>query len=139
MTTLKGSAEFKRRLEAVRLSFKPIGKKWAEGTVDAAKPRVPYRTGRLRQSIRVKSATKRKAVVGAHYTAFFVDAGSVAHTIEAKNRPMLVFKGRNGTIFARKVNHPRIAPRPFRARAAHESLRQHPMAETLIKSWNDAA
>lgn len=140
MSRLVGGEDLKRRLKAVRLSFKPIGRRWADGTVDEAKPRVPYRTGRLRGSIRIKTATQRKAVVGAHYTAYFVDAGSVAHAIEARSARGLVFKGRGGrTVFTKKVNHPRIAARPFRAKAAHESLRKHPMADTLIDVWNESA
>jgi hypothetical protein len=42
-------------------------------------------------------------------------------------------------VFAKKVDHPRTAAQPFRARIAHESLRRHPMVESLIRAWNEAA
>lgn len=139
MSTLVGGEALKRRLKAVRLSFKPIGRKWADTTVDEAKPRIPVKTGATRRSVIRKSATQRKAVVGARYVAYFIDAGSKAHTIMPKGSGSLIFKGRHGTVFSKKVNHPRIAARPFRAKAAHESLRKHPMSDTLIGAWNDAA
>lgn len=140
MSTLRGSDDLRARLRAVRASFKPIGRKWAETTADVARPMVPVRTGRLRASFRVRNATQRKAVVGGHYTAYFVDAGSKAHTIEPRRAKTLRFTAGDGrTVFSRKVDKPRIAARPFRAKAAHESLRRHPMAETLIAEWNRAA
>lgn len=137
--SLKGGPELKARLKAIRLAFKPIGRKWAEGTADAARPMVPVLTGRLRASFKVRNATQRKAVVGGHYTAYFVDAGSKAHAILPRKAKALRFESGGRTVFSRKVDKPRIAARPFRARAAHESLRRHPMAETLIAEWNRVA
>jgi hypothetical protein len=77
--------------------------------------------------------------VAAHYSAFFVDAGTKRHDIYPKHGA-LVFTGRSGnTIFARKVDHPRTSAQPFRDRAAMEALRRNPMAAALIKLWNAAA
>jgi hypothetical protein len=136
---LKGGRELRARLKALRVAFKPIGRTWADGTVEAARPKVPQRTGRLRRSIRVKNSTQRKATVAAHFTAFFVDAGPKPHAIKAKKANRLIFSAGGRTIFARKVNHPGYRGRPFRAQAAHESLRRNPMAQSIIKQWNEAA
>lgn len=138
--SLKGGPELKARLKALRLAFKPIGRTWADGTVDAAKPHIPELTGKTRRSVRVKNATQRKATVSAAFTAYFIDKGPKAHVISPKHANGLVFKGRGGqTIFTKKVNHPGYRGRPFRAAAAHESLRKNPMAQSLIKEWNEAA
>jgi len=148
MSTLTGGDDLRRRLKAVRLAFKPIGRKWADTTVDLGRPELPVRPssmragdghapGRLRDSIIRKTATQRKAVVAAHYTAYFIDAGVKPHSM-APRRPKSAPGPR--TIFSRKAAmHPGYRARPFRARIAHESLRRHPMAETLIATWNEAA
>jgi hypothetical protein len=127
-------------LKAIRVAFKPIGRTWADGTVQAAKPHIPELTGKTRRSVRIKNATQRKATVAAWFTAYFIDAGPKAHAIRPKRGGGLVFKGRGGqTIFTKRVSHPGYRGRPFRAAAAHESLRKNPMAQGLIKQWNEAA
>lgn len=144
MANLKGSVELKDRLKAVRLAFKPIGRRWADTAVDLGGPKLPVRPssmhagdkhapGRLHGSIRRKTATQRKAVVGAHYTAYFIDAGVKPHSM-TKRTPGVK---QDRTVFAKK--HPGYRARPFRAYIAHESLRRHPMAETLIDEWNKGA
>jgi hypothetical protein len=84
-------------------------------------------------------ATQRKATVAGHYTAFFVDKGTVAHVIKPRKSPNLIFRVEGRTIFTKKVNHPRTRAQPFRERASQEALRRRPMAATLIKLWNRAA
>jgi hypothetical protein len=71
-------------------------------------------------------------VVGAHYTAYFIDAGVKPHSMAKRGG-----KGQDRTVFAKK--HPGYKARPFRAYIAHESLRRNPMAETLIEEWNRSA
>lgn len=138
---LHGSRELKARLRAIRVAFKPIGKKWAEGTRDEAKHLVaPHnRTGRLYRSIKVRNASQRRATVAAHFTATFLDKGTKAHVIRARKAGSLVFTDRGQTIFAKKVNHPRTRGIAFALRAARKSLRETRMAETLIEEWNKAA
>jgi hypothetical protein len=142
MGNLKGTEDFKRRLKAVSLAFKPIGRRWADTAVDIGTPLLPVRPGsmragdkhepgRLRRSIRRKAATQRKAVVAAHFTAYFIDAGVKPHSMTKRS------KGQDRTVFAPK--HPGYRSRPFRGHIAHESLRRHPMAETLIGEWNAGA
>ena len=138
--SLKGGRELRARLRAIKLTFKPAGKEWADEAVSLARAMVPVQTGRLRASIKRKNDTQRKATVKAHYSAFFVDKGTRAHSITARKSPSLIFQGRGGrTIFARKVNHPRTSAQPFRDRAAREALRRKPMSAELIKLWNAAA
>jgi len=142
-SSLKGGRQLRARLRAIKLAFKPIGRKWADDTAALAKPRVPVRTGRLRRSIKRRSATQRRATVVAHYTAFFVDKGPKAHVITAKRgnrRGLLIFQGRGDrTIFAPRVRHRGYAGRPFRQQAAHEAMARNPAAEEIIKQWNRAA
>lgn len=123
--SIKGTAELKARLRAIRVVFKPIGRDWADETVVLARAAVPVRTGRLQRSIRRQSATMQRAKVVAHYSQYFVDAGTKAH-----------FEPRHN--YFSKVKHPRTRPQPFRARVAREALRRKPMAQQVIKAWNDA-
>jgi hypothetical protein len=139
VSKLKGGNDLRNRLKALKLAFKPIGRQWGRNTVKAGRPMVPIQTGRLRKSLRVTSASQKKARVGGHYTGYFIDAGVKPHTIKPKGSGSLVFRGRHGTIFAKKVNHRGFRARPFRKRMAQEGLRQTPMAQTLIDQWNDAA
>jgi hypothetical protein len=137
--SLKGSPQLRARLKAIKTTFKPYGRDWADETVKIAKPMVPHKTGRLRASIRRRNATQRKATVVAHFTAYFIDKGTKRHDITPRKGKALKFNKANRTIFSRKVDHPRTSARPFRERAAREGLRRHPMAAALIKQWNDAA
>jgi len=137
--SLQGGRQLNARLRAIKDVFKPVARTWAKETVKAGRPLVPVKTGRLRRSFKVKSVSGKRAVVGAHYTAYFVDAGPKPHIIKAKKARGLVFQGRNGTVFARAVHHRGYRGRPFRQRMAEEGLRQTPAAEELVKLWNKAA
>jgi len=139
MTTLKGSPELKARLKAIRGTFKPLGREWADEVVVIAKPMVPVQTGRLRGSIRRRNATQRQATVEAHYSANFVDAGTKRHTIVPKKAKGLYFTDGGQTVFAKRVDHPRTQARPFKARAEHEALRRKSPLQALLKQWNGAA
>lgn len=139
MSRLKGSDDLRRRLKAIGQSFKPIGRAWADTTAVLAKDRVPVKTGRLRKSIRRKNASAKRATVAAHYTAPMVDGGTKAHDIVAKTGGTLAFSAGGRTVFAKKVHHRGAKAQPFSKRAAEESLRRHPMAQTLIDEWNRAA
>ncbi len=138
-TTLKGERELRARLAAIKEVSKPILRKWGRSDILLMRQQVPSRTGRLRRSFRVTSATKTKVRVGGHFTAYFVDAGPKPHDIKPKSHPFLVFKDGGRTIFARRVHSRGYAARPFRARAAHQALSDNPQAVELIKLWNDAA
>lgn len=141
---LKGATELKARLKAIRKDvFKPAGKDWADETAKIARGMVPNRNtrwskGRLHDSIRRKSATQKKAVVVAHYTAYFVDSGVKPHSlVRRKSRP----SGQARTVFARAARkpHPGYRARPFRAAAAREGLRRRPVLDKVIAAWNRAA
>lgn len=139
MSTLRGGRELRARLEAIKKSWKPIGRQWGKADVQENRARVPSRTGRLRRSFRVTSVSSKKVRVGGHYTGYFVDAGTKPHEIAAKSGKRLIFQAGGRTIFARKVHHRGYRARPFRKVAAEEALRKNPMAETLIDQWNKAA
>jgi hypothetical protein len=137
--SLKGGPQLRARLKALKQAFKPIGRKWGDHTVEGAKRRVPVRTGKLKQSIRVRHNSMKRTTVGAMYYGIFIEKGTKAHSIKPKKARSLVFQGRHGTIFAKKVNHPRVGARPFAAPAAREALQANPMAEAIIEEWNRAA
>lgn len=139
MSQLKGGNELRARLKAVRLCFKPIGADWATKTAALMRPAVPERTGRLRQSFRKRNATQKRAVVGGHFTAYFIDAGPRAHTITAKGSGRLIFPYRGRTMFTRQVHHRGYRARPFRHQKAVEGYRRTPAVEHLITQWNRAA
>lgn len=137
---LKGTPQLQRRLKAIKQVFKPLARQWGKTDVQIMRTEVPVQTGRLRKSFRVTSVTLKKARVGGHFTAYFVDAGPKPHTITAKGRSRLVFKARSGaTIFARQVHHRGYRARPFRQRSADEALRRTPAAKECIDLWNRAA
>ena len=139
MTTLRGGKELKARIKALKLAFKPIGRTWGRETVSLSRSAVPVRTGRLRKSIRVRNATQKRTTVVAHFTAYFIDAGTKPHDIRPRKARRLVFEVSGRTIFARKVHHRGTKARPFRVRAANEALRRTDVKAQLIDVWNEAA
>lgn len=138
-TNVRGSKELRARLRAIRQTFKPAGREWAEETAEIMSHSVPVRTGRLQRSFRVKNASQRRASVAGHFTAFFIDAGTKAHEIKARKAPRLIFTAGGNTIFAKKVNHPATKAAPFRERSAKEGLRRKPLVAKLVELWNRAA
>jgi len=136
---ITGGAALRSRMKSVGGVFKPMGRLWADRTVQHMKPRVPYRTGNLRGSIRRRNATQKRATVVGHYSAFFIDAGVKAHTITPKRAPGLVFKVDGRTIFTKKVNHRGFKARPFRARSAGEARDEVVNKDALVKAWNEGA
>lgn len=141
MGTLVGAPQLKARLRAIKEVFKPIGREWADEAVVIAKTTGPWRdrTGTLRRSIRRRNSTQRKATVVAHYSQYFIDAGTKAHDVEPRRGTVLRWEStQHQTVFAKRSRIPAKAPRPFRARVAREALRRKPMAEQVIKAWNDA-
>lgn len=138
-STLKGAPELKARLRAIKQTFKPIGREWADTTVTLVKPQVPERTGKGRRSVRRKNASMKRATVSALWYVGVLDKGAKAHTIEPRKAKALRFQSSGRTVFSKKVHKPATRGRGFAIRASRESLRRHPMAETLIKMWNSAA
>ena len=136
---ITGGNALRARMKAVGLAFKPVGKAWADKTAQKAKPRVPQRTGRLRASIKRKSATQKRATVVGHFTAYFIDAGVRPHEIKPKQGKRLVFQGARGTVFARKVHHRGYGARPFRARSANEALAETWDKDAIVDAWNKGA
>lgn len=136
---LRGSPELRARLKALKVAFKPLGKSWAEDTRDEARRRIRKRTGKTAASIRVRNASQRKATVVGSFVANFIDAGTQAHDIVPKKGSTLRFQKQGRTIFAKKVHHPRTAAHPFKRAAALEGLRKNPLAETVVRQWNEAA
>lgn len=136
--SLKGSPELKARLRAIGLSFKPIGKSWADETAKLLRQHTPVDTGETRKSIRRRNATQRRATVVGSFKVRFLNSGTRAHTEVPKNKRSLRFEGSGRTIFAKKVHHPRTTGSHYLRRDAMAVLERHPMATELIRQWNEA-
>lgn len=136
---LKGGPELRARLKAIGQAFKPLGRDWADDTVDRLARATPRRTGATARSYRRRnSSAKRATVVGSH-VAYFIDAGQREHAEAPRRTHALRFEGRAGIKFSKRVQHPRVAPRPFRARAATEALNENSPLKAVVKEWNEAA
>jgi hypothetical protein len=137
--SLKGSPQLRARLKAIRQTFKPVGKDWADDMVTISKPMVPTRTGKSRASIRRRNASQKRATVVGSYVLFFLDHGTKEHDEKPRKARVLRFQSGGNTIFARKVHKRATRGSGFRNRAAREALRRNPMAVELIRQWNSAA
>lgn len=138
--SLKGGPELKARLKQMRVAFKPMGKDWATDTASQSNRTAPRgATGRLSRSHKVKSATQTKATVVAIFYGLFVNRGTRAHTIAAKNAPSLVFQAGGRTIFAKAVRHRGIKGTRYVDKAAQAALRKHVSTKALIDAWNRGA
>jgi len=149
MSTLVGADALKARFKALQDKvIVPAGKAWAEEAAKVARARVsamnmPYSGEQARRkkpqqillpSIAVKkSRSKQKFVVKGSYHAYFVDAGVKSHSLQRR--------GSNRTIFASAARkpHPGYGARPFRGASAKAALAEHPVSETVVKAWNEAA
>lgn len=135
---LQGGPALRARLAALRTAFKPTGRRWAEDTIDLARPHIPRRTGRGVASLKVKNASQRKASVGGMWYLHILDAGAKAHDIEPRKASVLRFEAGGLPVFARKVHQPRQQGLGFMAGPAKEALARNPAAEEIIRAWNEA-
>lgn len=139
---LRGSAELRRRLKAIKTVFKPAGRQWADITASEAKRRMqtgPNASGKTRGSIRRRNASQRKATVVGNYPVNFIDAGVKAHDIKPKKVSTIKFEAGGKTIFTKKVHKRAQAARPFKKDSAEAGLRKVEILRDLIALWNKAA
>ena len=139
MAKLHGAPELRRRLKAIRQVFKPVGRSWADRTVQLAKGRVKVRSGKTKRSIRRKNASMRRASVQATHGARFLDAGAKPHDLKARKFQAMKFNVAGQPRFAKKVRHPGSPKQPFLRRSAADALEENRMLEELIELWNQAA
>jgi hypothetical protein len=134
---LQGGPELRARLAAIGQPFRPIGAAWQKAGSEQMRSTAPARTGHLRGSIRAGFLSDTGAAIMGDYTAIFVDRGTKAHDIKAKNGKALRFEVNGETIFARKVHHRRTARRPFVTQAAQQAIRG--WSDEIVKLWNRKA
>jgi hypothetical protein len=155
MSTLAGADALKARFKALQTNvIVPAGREWAEEAAKIVRSRVgamnmPYSDYPrkkpqpvLLRSVSVrKSRSKQKFVVEGSYHAYFVDAGVKQHSMAARSSTMKRAASEGRTIFAPKSRkpHPGYAARRFRGAAASGALAIHPVSETVVKAWNEAA
>ena len=147
MSTLLGASDLKARFKALQTNvIVPAGKEWAEEAAKIARSRVgsmnmPYSgyprkkpQASLLPSITVrKSRSKQKFIVEGSYHAYFVDAGVKQHSLQRRSASKTIFAP------AARKPHPGYAARRFRGAAASGALAVHPVSETVVKAWNEAA
>lgn len=138
MTVLRGARELRNRLHAMQQANARYPRTWADEYIAVARPQIPFRTGKTRRSLEVRTADAEGAEIEGSQVAVFIDTGTRAHGIEPK-REALKFQKGGRTIFARKVDHPGTRARPYRVRALGEALRRRPLDENIIDAWNGAA
>jgi len=137
---LRGARELRRRMKAIKTVFKPIGRSWAEDTKQLAASRVRVRSGKTKGSIRVKNASMKRASVEVRYGGRFLEAGTQPHEIRARRVSAMPIGSSNGQPqFAKRVRHPGMRKQPFLHPAAAKALARNPMADELIRLWNEAA
>lgn len=130
-------------------------------TVKRAKIKVPRKTGHLGRSIRPGTVDPRGAWVHAKTPyARAVEFGSGLYGPAHRKYPIVPKRGKllawpanaggrrlsgrarsnaGPMVFARKVMHPGVKPRPFLIPAAKEAVREGPMRDLIVSAWNGAA
>jgi hypothetical protein len=126
-------------MKAIKTVFKPVGRRWADDTVTLAKRYVPKSTGKTERSIRRRNASMKRATVQAAYNARILMAGSKPHDIKPRKMQAMKFNVAGQPRFSKKVRHPGHRKNDFAKKAATEALRKNPMAEELVRQWNEAA
>ena len=156
---IDGDEALHKRLEALRngSATNRILGEFGLLAVKFAKDMVPRKTGNLgrtirvegvdaaRQSVTVKAGGSRNVGYAAH-----VEFGTRPHLIVPVRARVLAWGGarrlsgnlRSGaspTNFARRVNHPGTAPRPYLVPGSKKALAEVGLAEAVIETWNQAA
>jgi phage virion morphogenesis protein len=107
----------KRMLESTEMNFRQQGRpKWksmaaSTAAMGGAGRKLLQKSGAMAASIQMGSSSTEAWVGTNKPYAAFQQFGTKAHTIKAKNKKVLAFGGK----FAKQVNHPGLAPRPFLA------------------------
>jgi HK97 gp10 family phage protein len=121
LVNIKGGAELQRFLNQLPVKvekniMRAALRAGANEIKEDAVQNVPVQDGDLKRSIRVSTRAKRGRVTASVKAGdkkawywHFVEFGTAAHTIKARNGKRLFFSG----IFAKVVNHPGAKAKPF--------------------------
>ena len=131
---LKGVDGLRDRLNAAAHSTRPMAASWGNQYVQVARPQIPFRTGKTRQSVQRSEVTDHGAEIVGSQVAVMIDTGTSPHAIGGG----LAFTMNGQAVFARKVNHPGMRARPYRVRAAQEAMRRTDFRGVLVDAWNRA-
>ena len=129
---LIGGPDLRARLASLAEVPPEFARQWAEDTRAQAISTAPPHHEPASGIWTIRALRTRGAVYGAFWW-LFVDRGTKRHDIVIKNKRVL---SNRTTIFGTKVDHKRIARRPFISRAAQDALSGSAWAETVVKSWN---
>ena len=139
MATLIGANKLRSRFKAVEKAPRGMMRTLALSAVKNQKNLAPVRTGNLRRTIHVASATATSAVTvaSANYAAA-VEFGTAPHVIRPRRRKALRFNVGGSVVFAKKVNHPGTRPQPFMLPGAKQALDEVGI-KAIVDAWNGAA
>jgi len=128
--TQVASADISKLAEALRMTAKRSEVTTQQVMVESAnflltemEIRVPVKTGELRESLGVRVEPNRVIVGPTAKHAPYVEFGTRAHEIRAKNKKALAFKVGGNMVVVQKVNHPGTKARPF-VRPAFEAWKE---------------
>ena len=137
---LRGVRQLQTRFKAVQRAPVNIMRTLGLRAVKEQKSLAPVRTGNLRRTIHLASATASEAVtVASARYAGVVERGSAPHVIVPRRRKALRFKGTGGVVFAKRVNHPGTKPQPFMLPGARKAVDETVGVKPIIDDWNSAA
>jgi hypothetical protein len=139
MAQLVGAKQLRSRFKAVEKAPKGMMRELGLRAVSNQKHLSPVRTGNLRRTIHLDSASATEAVtVASAKYASAVEFGTGPHIIRPKRRKVLRFKTGGSVIFARFVNHPGTRAQPFMVPGARKALDDMGV-KAIVKAWNGAA
>lgn len=107
-------AAFKALGDNVASALENAGKAGGEVIHKAAESRAPGPN--IGMEVKEKDSQHVLVVIGPdkeHWFYQFAETGATAHEIVATKRQRLVFTGREGTIFMKRLQHPGMAAEPF--------------------------
>jgi len=136
--SLKGVDGLRDRLNAAAHSTRPMAAAWGDEYVKVARPQIPVRTGKTRQSVQRAQVTEKGAEIVGSQVAVMIDTGTSPHAIKPFGGGLLKFQMNGQAVFAPKANHPGMRARPYRKRAAEEALRRADFDDILVEAWNRA-
>jgi hypothetical protein len=138
---LRGSPELRRRLKAIKTVYKPAGKEWLGVAIPEARRQLARSvdTGKTMASVRKKNQSMLKVSIQGRYPVNFIDAGTKAHDIKAKNAETLKFNIGGQAFFRKKVHKRAVPARPFKAAVGEAAWREVDLIRDLVELWNKAA
>lgn len=138
MSVLIGADQLRARLHAVGHIGVPVSKSVGAEMLSQARKRISVKTGRTRSTLHLGTVNEKGAKLLGSKVAVILDKGAREHDIEPRERSVLVFEGRTGTVFTKKVHKPRQAGTQYLRKSMQEAAHKA-STEPIVTAWNSAA